>query len=520
MWVFFEVKEIIFYGDDVLVYDFPEETKIFYAPKPLPPVEDEKEAIRKALDSPIGSRKLEHLLNERSRVAICFDDVSVPLPQMKDDVRAKAAEVVLEKLREIGVKRENIRLICATGLHRKCKPQELAHILGKRVFKEYGDRIINHDADDRENLVVLGKTGDGYEVEINRFAAESDLIIYLNITFVPMNGGWKSIIVGLGSFKTIIPNHSPEVLKEGSLMDPKASGLHRVIWEMGRAIKDKIRVFTVEMVLNDNFYSGFFEKLWRPLAENNYNLPLWRRVALSAIRKMPDSLKAFVRNRYKANYRLIGVYAGDIEKAHEETLKLVKKQLTVPVDKQYDVIIFGVPNFTPYSVGSVMNPILLHSLVLGYLYNMHSGKPPLKKGGIIIISNPALEKFDPQQHPSYIDFYEQVLSKKPDIFKLKTVEKMYLNNKEYSEKYRKGFAYHGTHALMAYYWGVLGLLNVSRVMVAGAKSRRALEMLGFDYAKDLDEAIDASRKYLGKNSSIAYFCMPPIFISEVGQIKK
>ena len=508
------MKEVIFYGDDILIYDFPEETRIFYAPEPLPPLKDERAAIREAVENPIGSKTLEELVDKDSRVAVCFDDVSVPLPQMKDDVRAKAAEVVLEKLREIGVKRENITLICATGLHRKCKPEELAHILGKKVYKEYEDRIVNHDADDRENLAVLGKTGEGYEVEINRLAAEADLIIYLNITFTPMNGGWKSIVVGLGSYKTIIPHHSPEALSEGSLMDPSVSGLHRIIWDMGRAIRDKIRVFSVEMVLNNDFYSGLFERLWKPLGGSNH-APLWRRLTLSAIRRVPGFLKTYVRNRYRANYRLIGVYAGDIEKAHEQTLKLVEKQLTVPVDKQYDVIIFGVPNFTPYSVGSVMNPLLLHSLVLGYLYNMHSGKPPLKKGGVIIVSNPAYEEFDPEQHPSYIDFYEEVLTKKPDIFKLKDVEEEYLNNKNYSEKYRNGYAYHGTHALMAYYWGVRGLQNTGRVIVAGAKSRRALEVMGFDYAENLDEAIRIAKRYLGENCSIAYFCIPPIFNSKL-----
>jgi len=130
-----------------------------------------------------------------------------------------------------------------------------------------------------------------------------------------------------------------------------------------------------------------------------------------------------------------------------------------------------------------MNPLILHNLVLGYFYNANSGKPPLKKGGIIIISNPVYEKFDPKQHPSYIDFYD-VLSGKPDIFKLKSVEKTYLSNKKYSEKYRNSFAYHGTHVLMIYYFSVLGLLNVGRVIVAGAKSRRALKILGFNYAKN------------------------------------
>ena len=510
------MKEIIFYGDDVLVYDFPEQTRILYAPKPLPPLEDEKNAIREALENPIGSNRLEDLINENSRVVICFDDITWPLPLMKDDARGKAAEVVLEKLMALGVKRENLLFVCATGLHRKCKPQELAHILGKQVFRAYWDRILNHDAEDRDNLVVLGKTEEGHEVEINRFAAQADLIIYLNITGSPQNGGWKSIIVGLGSYKSIIPHHSPEVLREGSFMDPQASGLHRIIWEMGRAIKDKIRVFTIEMVLNNNIYSGLFEKLYQPLGENNQGMPLWRRIALSAIRRIPGFLKSYVRHRYKANYKLIGVYAGDIEKAHEETLKLVKKQLTVYFDKQYDIVIFGAPNYTPYNVGSDLNPLILRNVFLGYFYNLITGRTSLlKKGGIIIISNPVYEKFDSEQHPSYIDFYEEVLPGNPDIFKLKHLEKTYLNNEKYAEKYRNNFAYHGTHALITYYFSVLGLLNVGKVVVAGAKSRRALERLGFDYAKNLDEALKVSRQYLGENCSIAYFCYPPVFMTEL-----
>lgn len=510
------MKEIIFYGDDALVYDFPEQTKIFYAPKPLPALENEKVAIRKAVENPIGSQKLEDLIDKNSRVVICFDNMSIPLPPMKADVRAIAAEVVLEKLKALGLKRENLLFMCASGLHRKCKPKELAHLLGKRIFSEYKDQITNHDADDKTNLVVLGKTKEGYEIEINRVVAEADLIVYLNITFGPLSGGWKSIIVGLGSYKTIIPSHSPVVLREGSFMDPQVSGMHRIIWAMGREIKERIKVFTIEMVLNNKIYNSLYEKLYRPLGEDHQRLPLWRKIALSTIRRMPGFLKAYVRRRYKADYKLIGVFAGDIENAHSETLKLLKKQLAVPVDKQYDVIIFGVTNYSPYSIDSIINPLLLHDIVLGYYYNLFTGvMPPLKRGGIIIILHPVHEKFDPKQHPSYIDFYEEVLPKKPDIFNLTHVEKTYLNNETYSEQYRNKFAYHGTHVLMTYYFSVLGLQNVGKVIVAGAKSRRALERLGFEYAKDLDDAIDASKKYFGENCSIAYFCYPPMFIAEL-----
>jgi len=509
------LKEIIFYGDDAFFYDFPEETDFYYANDPIKPLENDYKAIREAIESPIDSKILEKLLDEDSRVVIAFDDVSLPLPAMMDDVRGKAAEVVIEKISTIGVKKKNIQFICAGGLHRKVKPKEFSHILGKKVYKEYKHQILNHDADDTENLIVLGTTEEGFDVEINKTAAEADLIIYLSIAWTQLNGGWKSIVVGLGTYKSIIPHHSPEILKESPFMEPETSGLHRIIWNQGRVIKDKIKVFQIELVLNNSFFSGIYAKLYRPLKGNIQKIPLWRRMTLSFLRKMPQSIKSKVRKGLKAGYKLIGVYAGDIEKAHEQSLKLINMQMNVPIHKQYDVVILGMPNVTPYNVGAAMNPLLLRTLLYGYLYNMHRGQSPLKKDGHIIISNPAYRKFDMKQHPSYYDFYHDVVAKKPDIFKLKDIETAYLENKEYSHKYRNKFAYHGTHALMVYYWGTLGHVNVGKVIVSAPKNKDTVENLGYEFAKNLDEAIMVCRREIGDKCSIAYLCMPPIFISEI-----
>ena len=40
-------------------------------------------------------------------------------------------------------------------------------------------------------------------MEINRAAAQCDLLIYVNINWTQMNGGWKSVSVGLGTYRTI-----------------------------------------------------------------------------------------------------------------------------------------------------------------------------------------------------------------------------------------------------------------------------------------------------------------------------
>ncbi|MHA1803192.1 MAG: hypothetical protein ACTSU4_01520, partial [Promethearchaeota archaeon] len=292
------------------------------------------------------------------------------------------------------------------------------------------------------------------------------------------------------------------------------SRLHEMIWEMGRMIKDKLTIFTVEMVLNTRFYTGIFEKIYQPLKAPDSKVPLWRKIALRFLKFMPHTFKAFVRKRLKAGYELIGVFAGEIEKAHEKALSLLHEQLVVPIKHQYDVIIYGVPNVSPYNIGSSLNPLLLHALVSGYLYNMYIGKPPLKKEGLIIISNPANEKFDKKQHPSYYDFYENVLRQKPDIFNLKTIEQEYLHDKKYLKLYKENFAYHGTHAPIIYYWGVLGLLNVSKIIVAGAKNQKVITTLGYQATKNLDEAIKLAKKMKGNDCSMAYFCIPPIFIAK------
>jgi len=314
------MKEIIFYGDDAFFYEFPEDIDIYYAKPPITPIKNQELAIEHAIKNPINSPKLPDLINSNSTIAICFDDISVPLPPMKNEVRKIAAEVVLKIFKEIGVKDENLYFVCATGLHRKCKPKELKQILGKKLYRKYKNHIFNHDAEDEINLKTLGIKYDGDEIKINKLAAEADLIIYLNISFVPLNGGWKSIIVGLGSYNTIITHHSPQTLKQGSFMDPESSELHQIIWEMGDLIKNKLKVFTIEMVVNNNFYSGIYKRIYKPIKSTQRKIPLWRRFALSALISLPKFIKAYVRKNLKANYEMIDVFAGNIVETHEKSL--------------------------------------------------------------------------------------------------------------------------------------------------------------------------------------------------------
>ena len=46
-------------------------------------------------------------------------------------------------------------------------------------------------------MTLIGETRHGEEVQISTRAAESDLIVYVNINLVSMDGGWKSTATGL-----------------------------------------------------------------------------------------------------------------------------------------------------------------------------------------------------------------------------------------------------------------------------------------------------------------------------------
>ena len=57
-----------------------------------------------------------------------------------------------------------------------------------------------------------------------------------------------------------------------------------------------------------------------------------------------------------------------------------------------------------------MNPVLVMCMGLGYFFNLYKGVPLAREGGVMIFTHPVTPEFNPVHHPSYVDFYEEVLS--------------------------------------------------------------------------------------------------------------
>ena len=175
---------VLFSGDQLVEVDLPVGTRVIYAKQPLEPLNDLMAAIRYAVNHPENSEPLYAKLRPGMKVTIAIDDLSMPLPPMQTpDIRQQMLEVVLDLLDDYAV--SDVEMVIANAFHRPMTADEVKRMVGRKIFDAYWpDRLYNHDAELPDGMVYLGKTKEGYDVEINARAAKSDLLIYLNLKTV------------------------------------------------------------------------------------------------------------------------------------------------------------------------------------------------------------------------------------------------------------------------------------------------------------------------------------------------
>ena len=353
-------------------------SRVIYPAEPLPGLSDPDGAIRRALLEPLDMEPLPSLLRAGMRLTICFDDASLSLPKMRrPDSRQRIIEAVLDMAAEAGV--DDVHIIAALGLHRRMHDYELRHVLGDRIFDAFhpSGALYQHDAEDHANLVVLGETDHGEVLEINRRVAESDLVVYANVNQVAMDGGWKSLVTGVASYRCLSHHHNPESLQNTrSLMDRHHSALHHSIWRMGAVLRDNgPKVFQIESTINNDAFPSPFDFLSKREWEWTGRDRATFLATSKALDRTPRRLARRIFHSIEAPYAMTSVQAGFTETVHERTLEHVHAQHIVPVEGQTDILTMGIPFISPYNPESIMNPILVMCMGLGYLFNMYRGRP-------------------------------------------------------------------------------------------------------------------------------------------------
>jgi hypothetical protein len=234
-----------------------------------------------------------------------------------------------------------------------------------------------------------------------------------------------------------------------------------------------------------------------------------------ALALMPERFRHKRFHDLRAPYGVTGVNAGETEAVHRRTLETVHRQQLVEVQGQADVLVMGVPYLGPYNVSSTMNPILATCTGLGYYFNSYRGQPLVRRGGAVIVYHPLRPDFDQLHHPSYVDFYEEVLAESTDPAVIEAkYEQQYAMDPWYIHLYRTSHAYHGVHPFYMWYWAAHAMDHLDEVIWVGA-DRRAAKRLGFRAASSLADALEMASGTVGSSPSVTYLHNPPHLLADV-----
>jgi hypothetical protein len=196
-------------------------------------------------------------------------------------------------------------------------------------------------------------------------------------------------------------------------------------------------------------------------------------------------------------------------------LRTAYRQQLVPIEGQSDVLLLGVPYLGPYNVNSIMNPLLVYNMLLGYLFNLYKGKPLVREGGVLVGTHPMPAEFHKVHHPSYVDLWNEALAETNDIREIHHhYEERYAHDPWYKTLYRNSYAYHGAHPFTVLYWAAHALDHLGDVILVGGDPM-STERMGLKRADSIAEALEMAEDTVGPNPSRTYMHIPPLFICEV-----
>lgn len=227
--------------------------------------------------------------NPEARAVIVISDNTRPVPYTGE---RGILWPIAEKLIASGVPAGRIMVLVATGTHRPVTEAELRQMLDPRVF-EAGIAVKNHDCDNLAELVDLGKTSRGSEVLINRHYMEADLKIITGLVeshfMAGASGGRKAVCPGLVGRKTTYIFHGAPMLASNQAKD---------------------------LVLEGN-----------PCHEEALE------VALTA------GVDYMVNVTLDHEFNLTGIFAGDLQIAHQRAVETIREYVTIPLEKEYDLVV-------------------------------------------------------------------------------------------------------------------------------------------------------------------------------------
>ncbi len=255
-----------------------------YTLEPPASGEDNETLIRRALEQPIGTKRLSEMVKPGMKITIAVDDSS------RSTRTGLMLPAVLEELGRAGIDDRDITVYIALGTHRQMSEEEIRGKYTPEVAKRFA--IENPDWKQTDNYVQIGTSKHGFPIKMHKTVADADFLIGVGQTIPHMiagfGGGGKIINPGCSDEGTIGEMHwMCRMVPEGELFAVRDNAVREVIDEM--ALQTGLK-----FIINEVPGSG-------------------------------DSLA--------------GVFAGDPVEAHRKACRFAKACFKVPLKKQADIVI-------------------------------------------------------------------------------------------------------------------------------------------------------------------------------------
>jgi nickel-dependent lactate racemase len=159
--------------------------------------------IGRSLDEPIGSAPLEEIVSPGESVLVVVPDAT------RQTASGQVVNLLVRRLIANGTAAHDIRIIFATGIHRKVTAEEKASILTPFIAQRI--KTYDHDPRDLMRLMRVGETKGGIPIELNKLLFEHDHVVLVGgVTFhyfAGFTGGRKLICPGLAASRTVAATH-------------------------------------------------------------------------------------------------------------------------------------------------------------------------------------------------------------------------------------------------------------------------------------------------------------------------
>jgi len=211
---------------------------------------------------------------------------------------------------------------------------------------------------------------------------------------------------------------------------------------------------------------------------------------------------------------MTSVQAGEVEAVHASTIANLHRQQLVDVEGQSDVVIFGLPHIGPYNVGSIMNPLLVMCLSLGYFFNFYMGKPLVRPGGVVIVSHPTPWASTPFTTPPISISSTRCFPSPPTRWRSKRLRGALRHRRvvppPVPDELRLPRRTPAVHVVLG---SPRPRVRGGTIIVGG--NRRAVRRMGFKPATTLADALEMAEDQVGRDPTITYFRCPPVMLANV-----